>query len=129
DARMAERFLDLQDFCQRVDLRAVGKRTLEHLIKVGALEAFGGRTQLLAVLDRLLAYSANYHKDKEVGQMNTFGGDQTSVSDMLENLPDVPEVPYREMLAWEKELLGLYVTGRPADKHRQQLEYANTANI
>src|SRR5690606_18749366 len=38
-------------------------------------------------------------------------------------------VPYREMLAWEKELLGLYVTGRPADKHRQQLEYANTANI
>ncbi len=129
DARVDGTFKDLQDFCQRVDLRAVGKRTLEHLAKVGALGAFGGRTQLLAVLERLVNYSTNYHKDKEVGQMNMFGGQQSSVSEMLENLPDVPEVPYREMLGWEKELLGLYVTGRPADKYRQQLEYANTANI
>jgi DNA-directed DNA polymerase III PolC len=122
-------FATLQDFCQRVDLRAVGRRTLEQLIKVGAMQAFGGRTQLLAALDRLVSYSASYHKDKEIGQMSMFGADSSMAQDMLENLPDVAEVSEREMLGWEKELLGLYVTGRPVNKFSAQLRHANTAVI
>ncbi|MBZ0297347.1 MAG: DNA polymerase III subunit alpha [Anaerolineae bacterium] len=122
-------FADLQDFCQRVDLRAVGKRTIEHLIKVGALSAFGKRIQLLAALERIVSYSASYHKDKEIGQMNMFGGDDSMMTEMLENLPEMEEVSQREMLGWEKELLGLYVTGRPVDKYRDMLRYGNTAVI
>lgn len=122
-------FTDLQDFCQRVDLRAMGKRTLEHLIKVGALSAFGKRIQLLAGLERIVGYSSSYHKDKEIGQLNMFGEDKGMVTEMLENLPDMEEVSQRELLGWEKELLGLYVTGRPVDKYRDMLRYGNTAVI
>ena len=46
-------FADLEDFCQRVDLRQVGKRTLESVIKVGAMRSFGNRSQVLAALDRI----------------------------------------------------------------------------
>ena len=109
-------FTGLEDLCQRVDLRAVGKRTLESLIKVGALGDMGTRAQLYAAIDRLLSYSIDHHKAKDVGQMSLFGGADVSVdSDMLNNLPQVEEVNTRTMLNWEKELLGLYVSSHPID--------------
>ena len=61
--------------------------------------------------------------------MNMFGETPGMMEDMLGNLPNLQEVTEREMLGWEKELLGLYVTGRPADKYREALEAANTWNI
>jgi DNA polymerase-3 subunit alpha len=122
-------FADLEDFCKRVDMRKVGKRTLESLIKVGAMRSFGKRAQLLAALERVMSFSANHHRDLEVGQMNMFGDEPGMMDDMLGNLPNLQEVTEREMLDWEKELLGLYVTGRPADKYREALENANTWNI
>ena len=118
-------FDDLIDFCRRLDLREVGKRTLESLIKVGAMVAMGSRAQLLDALDRMLGYSTTYHRDLEVGQMNMFGeagaGDDSAV-----HLNDIAEYQPREMLLWEKELLGLYVTGRPVDKFRTDLEQSET---
>lgn len=122
-------FSSLEDFCRRVDLHIVGKRTLESLIRVGALSAFGNRSQLLAGLDRLMSFSTNHHKDKAIGQMNIFGDVENMVDEMLQNLPEVQEADMREMLGWEKELLGLYVTGRPVDKHRAVLKGANTTDI
>lgn len=123
------RFTSLEDFCRRVDLRVVGKRTLESLIKVGAMREFGMRQQLLNALERITIYSANYHKDREIGQMNMFGGDTASMGEDTLPLPDIKEANEREMLAWEKELLGLYVTGRPADKFRAALPHAGTQSI
>ncbi len=112
-------FTDLADFCKRVDLRIVQKRALESLIKVGALDTFGTRPALLAVLDRMLSYSAEQHRAADVGQMSLFGEatgvDFDAVDDMLGNLPDLPEADQREMLNWEKELVGLYVTSHPLD--------------
>ncbi len=123
-------FKDLQDFCQRVDLTQVGKRTLESLIRAGALQAFGKRATLLAALERIIQYSQTYHKDQAVGQMTMFGGsEQQVVNDILGNLPDVEEVSKREMLRWEKELVGLYLTGRPVDPYRDMLRELKTANI
>jgi DNA polymerase III subunit alpha len=122
-------FTSLGDFCRRVDLRQVPKRTLESLIKVGVFDAFGKRWQTAdpASLERLVNFSVDYHKAKEIGQMSMFGGD-SGVTDSL-TLPEVPEVPQREMLKWEKELLGVYVSGRPADKVKESLKYANTIEI
>ena len=107
-------------------MRQVGKRTLESLIKVGAMRAFGKRQQLLDAMDRIISFSSNHHKDQEIGQMNLFGD---VVRDNGITLPKVDEVSDRIMLDWEKELLGLYVTGRPADKYRQDLLHANTTEI
>ncbi len=122
EQRGAEPFENLKDFCQRVDLRKVGKRTLESLIKVGALVKFGNRSTLLAAMERIISYSGSYHKDLEVGQMNMFGDSATIDDGLLQNLPEMEEYKNREMLKWEKELLGLYVTGRPVDRHKAIFE-------
>ena len=130
DARLADGpFFDLEDFCKRVDLRQVGKRTLESLVKVGAMEAFGSRSQVLGALERMMSFSANDHREREIGQMNMFGAATGASEDLLKGQQFAPEIPYREMLQWEKDLLGLYVTGRPADKYRDALQNINTRSI
>ncbi|MBN8637557.1 MAG: hypothetical protein J0M07_19700, partial [Anaerolineae bacterium] len=112
-------FADLKDFCRRVDLRHVGKKTVESLIKVGALDAFGERKQLMDGLDRIMGYSAEHHKAQDIGQMGLFGGggDSTAGADegMLANLKATSETSHREMLDWERELLGLYISSHPID--------------
>lgn len=122
-------FAGLVDFCQRVDLRQVQKRTLESLIKVGALDALGKRWQLsvLESLERIVNFSADYHKAKENGQMSMFG-ESMGLADAL-TLPNAEELSDRQMLSWEKELLGVYTSGRPADKIRESLHYANTVEV
>jgi len=124
-------FADLEDFCTRVDLRLVGKRPLESLIKVGAMSSLGTRPQLLNALDRMMSHSASLYRAKEVGQMNMFGG-ATGVmgDDMLQRLPPGDEASPREMLNWEKELLGLYVSSHPIDPamellHNARLDYTH----
>ncbi len=119
-------FTSLEDFCRRVDLRQVGRRALESLVKVGALDALGNRGQLAQpeALDRMMSYSADYHRAQEIGQMSMFGAD-----DALRLPPAPADVSPRDLLNWEKELLGLYVTGRPVDKAREVLLHANTAEI
>lgn len=122
-------FDDLVDLCQRVNLHEVGKRTIESLIKVGAMAKFGKRAQLLNVLERMVGYSTTYHRDKQVGQISMFGEETGIADESLTRLPDVPDPSPREMLGWEKTLLGLYVTGRLVDRHRDALSRGNTANI
>jgi len=108
-------FASVEDFCRRVDLRQVQKRTLESLIKAGALRALGTRAQVLEILDRMINFSAEHHKALEVGQMSMFGEGMGVSDGALDKLPDIPEVGQREMLSWEKELLGFYVTSHPID--------------
>lgn len=124
EARQAGgRFASLLDLCHRVDLHKVGKRALECLIKVGALEAFGERDVLLESLERMMTASTTYHKVKQSGQKSLFG-EEVSVG-MSEITLTTPKerVTRREMLMWEKELLGLYVTGRPVDRFAAQLRH------
>ncbi|MCB0062043.1 MAG: hypothetical protein KDE19_08005, partial [Caldilineaceae bacterium] len=108
------RFKSLEDFADRVDLRKVGKRPLECLIKVGAFDRFGKRSQLLAALDQMVANSASVHDTRASGQLSMFdllSGDGASVSAI--NLPTIDEVKGREKLLWEKELLGVYAASHP----------------
>ena len=110
-------FKDLNDFARRVDLRAVGKRALECLIKVGAMDAFGNRAALLASLDRVISISSNHFRAAEAGQMSLFGA-ATGVIDEI-TLPDVNNVDKREMLNWERELIGLYISDHPLTPYQQ----------
>ncbi len=117
ERRRNGRFKDLNDFARRVDLRAVGKRALECLIKVGALDAFGNRAALLAALDRLIAISGNHFRAAEAGQLSLFG-EATGVVEEI-HLPNVANVDRREMLNWERELIGLYISDHPLTPYQQ----------
>jgi DNA polymerase-3 subunit alpha len=124
------RFRDLDDFCRRVDARTVNKRAMESLIKVGAMDDFAPRPMLLAALDPILSFSADYHKAQDVGQMSLFG-DMTGVSfgaeeSILRTLHDVEPISRREMLNWERELVGLYVTDHPLKGVMDQLQHVIT---
>ena len=111
------KFHDLNDFVRRVDLRAVGKRALECLIKVGAMDALGNRAALMASLDRIVAISSNQFRAAEAGQLSLFGA-ATGVVDEI-RLPEVNNVDKREMLNWERELIGLYISDHPLTAYQQ----------
>ncbi|MCC6986460.1 MAG: hypothetical protein IT309_08530, partial [Anaerolineales bacterium] len=113
------KFSDLNDFARRVDLRSVGKRSLEGLIKVGALDSFGNRASLLASLDRIVAISGNHFRAADAGQMSLFGS-TTGVIDEIK-LPEVKDVDKREMLNWERELIGLYISDHPLNEYQATL--------
>jgi DNA polymerase-3 subunit alpha len=104
-------FKDLNDFAGRVDLRAAGKRALESLIKVGALDKFGGRAAMLEALERLVAVSSSHFRAAEAGQLSLFGA-HTGVTESV-SLPLVPDADRRETLNWERELIGMYMGEHP----------------
>ncbi len=111
-------FANLNDFCQRVDLRQVNRRMLECLIKVGALDRFGARVQLLAAVDQMMSVSTQVHYAQDVGQLTMFSlfgmGDEASVGGIV--LPEAEALPAREMLNWEKELMGFYLSEHPLNQ-------------
>jgi DNA polymerase-3 subunit alpha len=116
-------FKSLEEFCRRVDLRSVNRRALEALIKVGALEDYGNRAQLLQMLDRLMGLSSSAHHAQDVGQMTLFGGMvDASETETIGPLPNISDVPLREKLAWEKELIGAYVSEHPVAEALAQLQ-------
>ena len=111
NARADGPFKDLAELVNRVDMRHVGKRALESLIRVGALDAFGPRSALLMIMENLISLSTSYFKAAESGQMSFFG-EVVGVQDEI-RLPIVDIIDQREQLEWEKELLGLYVSDHP----------------
>ena len=119
ESRKGHSFKDLNDFARRVDLRAVGKRALECLVKVGALDIFGNRAALLASLDRIVAVSNSHFQAVKAGQMSLFGA-ETGVTESI-SLPEVHDVDKREMLNWERELIGLYISDHPLSSYQKQL--------
>jgi len=124
-------FDNLDDFCRRVDLRQVNRRAMESLIKVGALHLFGTRSQLLPIVDRIIGLSASLHHARDVGQMSLFGaatGVHLAAEDtLLPSISQAPEVPQKEILAWEKDLVGLYISEHPLTRAMIRLQDVVTA--
>lgn len=118
-ARGDQPFSDVNNFLRRVDLRNVGKRPLECLIKVGALDQFGSRYALLRAIDTMVNASASHFKAVEMGQMLLFGGSGESVTSVQLGSSDSPNPT--EQLEWEKELLGLYVSDNPVSAYMSLL--------
>lgn len=116
-------FVDLDDFCERVDLRQINRRMLECMIKVGALDSLGERGQLLAGVDQMLAASSQVHQARDVGQMtmfDLFGSDTQSEVKIV--LPEVTPVTGKARLGWEKELVGFYVSEHPLSRAADALQ-------
>jgi len=130
-ARGDEPFRDLGDFCQRVDLRAVGKRALESLIKVGALDSFAPRAQLLASLERIMSVSGGARKAADVGQMSLFGaatGVEVGMDASSLLVSDYAEVANpREMALWERELIGVRLSEHPLHQHIDKITHIVSA--
>lgn len=106
------KFKSLSDLCERVDTRAVNRKALEVLIKSGACDCFGKtRATMLAAIDRVLARGASIAADRARGQNLLFDLSGNNKTD--EFFEDLPELAEHELLAYEKELLGFYVSGHP----------------
>jgi DNA polymerase-3 subunit alpha len=107
-------FRSLTDFCTRIDLRLGNRKVLESLARVGALRAFGHPAQVIAGLDEAVAAAQVVQHDRASGQTSLFDlGAADDPATLERPLPTVPEVPTRERLRWEKELLGLYLSEHP----------------
>jgi DNA polymerase-3 subunit alpha len=115
DARNAGgRFSSLDDLCERVDGRTVNRKVLEALIKCGACDCFGQtRATMFSRIDRVLGRAASILADKQRGQNTLFGMLEEKAETRSEPEKQLPEWPQHELLAYEKELLGFYVTGHP----------------
>lgn len=110
-------FTSLGNFLSRVKDQAFNKKGLESLIKCGALDSFGERGAMLASIELLLEFHRETTKEQLADSL--FGG--VEISQEIK-IAEAPEAPMMEKLAWEKELLGLYVSGHPLDRYREQLD-------
>ena len=119
-------FKSYSDLLERVKHKNLNKKSLEALIKSGALDAFGERGILLANLEEALAYHKEIALEKAQDSLFVlFGEDDKSALPGLK-LKDAPAAPMMEKLAWEKELLGLYVSGHPLDRFRDKFKAENS---
>lgn len=115
-------FSSLLDFCTRVDMRIVNKRVIDSLIKCGAFDSLGNkRSQLLAVLDQAVDTAAGVQRDLASGQIGLFTEETMGEADEL-RLPDLDEVDKAQMLTWEKENTGFYITGHPLDRYADKIK-------
>jgi hypothetical protein len=106
-------FRSLVDFCSRVDLRLANRKVLESLARVGALNAFGHPAQILLGLDDAVGAGQATQRDRVSGQTSLFDMGAAETAGFERPLPSTAEVPVRERLRWEKELLGLYLSEHP----------------
>ena len=119
-------FTSLSDFLSRVDSKGLNKKGLEALIKCGALDRFcddiGGRSTLMTHIEMLLAF----HRDATMSapQDSLFGA-MAKPSLILPPNPEHHHTKLADKLAWEKELLGIYVSGHPLDAHAEKLGKAS----
>ena len=118
DERSKSRFTSMQDFISRL-YTDLNKRTLENLIKSGAFDTFGNnRRQMMSVYARMLDNEAKQGKDAISGQMSLFDlVDESEKSQFEIKMPDVSEYTKEDILAFEKEVLGVYVSGHPLDEY------------
>ncbi|MDD5255683.1 MAG: DNA polymerase III subunit alpha, partial [Candidatus Omnitrophica bacterium] len=120
------KFTSLEDLCARIDLRLVNKKVLESLIKCGALDIFNmPRAQMVANLSAILEVASKTQKEQARGQLSFFdqGSKLDTFAHSLNNsLPQVKEWPEPQLLAFEKEMLGFYVSGHPLARYASLLK-------
>ncbi len=114
------RFQSLYDFCARVDLRKVNRRVIESLIKCGAFDFSNARrSQMLAVLDELLDRSQGIQRKLETAQMSIW---EVSPTKREESYPDLEEFPESQLILFEKETIGFYVSRHPLSTYQEEIK-------
>lgn len=138
EAAIAEReqngpFTSLEDFAARMDNRAVNKKLMESLVKAGAFDFTGElRAVMFAKLEQVLASAASMQKDRKAGQGGLFDDfDLGKPKKSKKNEPETPVIVWStdEVLAFEKELLGFYVSGHPLDSYRGHFDSPKLTKI
>ncbi|MBI2670314.1 MAG: DNA polymerase III subunit alpha [Candidatus Yanofskybacteria bacterium] len=128
DAVIAERntggiFQNIEDFVTRVQNKDLNKKSLESLIKCGAMDVFGERATLFANIEQLLYYSRESTKTQSSGQISLFAGPEAGVTLPPLRLAVAEPATRAEKLMWEKELLGLFISDHPLKDYQQQLDF------
>ncbi|OBR91899.1 DNA polymerase III subunit alpha [Clostridium ragsdalei P11] len=122
------KFKDLVDFCNSIDLNSINKRVVESLIKAGAFDCFGVlRSQLIAVHEKVIDSVTNSRKKNIEGQVSLFS--QIEESSVRIKYPSIEEFKKMDMLAMEKEMTGLYLSGHPLEEYARTLELQTDTKI
>lgn len=118
------KFTSFADLLDRVKHKNLNKKSLEALIKTGAMDAFGERGQLLFNMDEALEYNREGAKSASSNQDSLFAlfEDQSAAAIPTLRLKESPPAEMADKLSWEKELLGLYVSGHPLQKFKEKFE-------
>jgi DNA polymerase-3 subunit alpha len=116
-------FKDIADFLSRIPDKNLNKKSLEALIKCGAMDDLGERGSLLTHIEMLLGFHREHMKAPS-DQGSLFGGLMATPTTL--RLPPAPAASKDQCLEWEKELLGLYISGHPLDKHKAKLSNQKT---
>jgi DNA polymerase-3 subunit alpha len=117
-------FKSLEDFLIRIKDRNLNKKSMEALVKCGAMDSFGERGEILANMEDLLLF--NKESAKGLENQNSLFGAETEMPKSHLRLKKSEPAGQTEKLAWEKELLGLYVSGHPMDKYEEKFKKLNT---
>ncbi|HPN54613.1 MAG TPA: DNA polymerase III subunit alpha [Candidatus Moranbacteria bacterium] len=114
------KFKSLGDFLERVQTKDLNKKSIEALAKVGALDELGERNQIIESMENILTFTKNVQKMKNSNQESLFGENILETPDV--QLLDSAPASRKQKLNWEKELLGLYVSGHPALEYQSYIE-------
>jgi len=123
ERKLNGKFESMTDFLDRIKHKNLNKKSMEALIKSGSMDEFGERGVFLFNLEDMLLYNHESANQNE-NQVSLFGG-ITNVKPITFRLKDAKEATQAEKLLWEKELLGLYISGHPLDRIRDKLESRN----
>lgn len=124
------KFNNLSDFYSKIDVSLVNKRVIESLIKAGAFESFKVfRSQMLAVYEKLLDSAVNDRKRNIQGQLSLFADFNTDSSLFEIKYPDIKEFEKKYILAMEKEMTGLYLSGHPLEEYEETLKLQTNTRI
>jgi len=125
-ARNEKKFTSFLDFLKRVDVSKVNKKTVESLIKSGAMDEFGKRSAMLESFTTMLDVIHKQKKSEAQGQVGLFESSDDPSDSVKDSLPDIEELSQAQLLTFEKELLGFYLTAHPLE---YILNKMNSANI
>lgn len=115
------KFSSITNFVERVQHRDLNKKSLESLIKCGAMDMLAERAQLLENLDTILSYNHEQQRQNTRGQNSLFAGTPLNTAAAIRLKPALPATK-SERLAWERELLGLYISGHPLEEYKEKLQ-------
>ena len=125
EQRQSGLYTSIFDLCERVDLRLVNRKVLESLIKSGSNDdLIGFRSQQMASIDKALELGNKSQKEKASGQLSFFDmGDNNAGFDAGKNdFPDISEWQDTQILSFEKEVLGFYVSGHPLEHYQKEIK-------
>ncbi|MDZ7586660.1 MAG: DNA polymerase III subunit alpha, partial [Patescibacteria group bacterium] len=128
-ARKTKKFTSLSDFCQQTDSQKVNKKVLESLIQIGSFDAFAKRSQLMLSMEKIRQTAAETQKIKNSPQVSMFTAAETKKTEVVDKLENTEEFSKLELLNFEKQLLGFYLTEHPLARSMDKIKHLATHQI